>query len=34
MGDRYARATLDLGITYEEAVLEWFDRLPKDLSEQ
>ncbi|HWL48925.1 MAG TPA: PadR family transcriptional regulator [Acidimicrobiia bacterium] len=34
MGDRYARATLDFGITYEKAVLEWFDRLPKDLSEQ
>lgn len=31
--DLYARATLDFGITYEEAVLEWFARLPEDLSE-
>ncbi|MFF0488327.1 PadR family transcriptional regulator [Nocardia sp. NPDC003482] len=25
---RYERATLDFGIRYERAVLEWFDRLP------
>jgi DNA-binding PadR family transcriptional regulator len=31
LGDPYAQATLDFGITYEEAVLNWFDRLPKDL---
>jgi DNA-binding PadR family transcriptional regulator len=34
VGDPYARATLDFGISYEKAVLEWFDRLPKDLTEQ
>ena len=33
IGDPFASATLDFGITYEKAVLEWFDRLPKDLSE-
>lgn len=31
LGDPYARATLDFGITYEEAVLDWFDRLPEEL---
>ncbi|WP_433655427.1 PadR family transcriptional regulator [Nocardia sp. CA-128927] len=25
----YARATLDFGIRYERAVLDWFDRLPE-----
>jgi DNA-binding PadR family transcriptional regulator len=25
---RYERATLDFGINYERAVLDWFDRLP------
>ncbi len=28
LGDPYALATLDFGITYEAAVLDWFDRLP------
>lgn len=30
-GDAFARATLDFGIRYETAVLEWFDALPGDL---
>ncbi|WP_282786128.1 MULTISPECIES: PadR family transcriptional regulator [unclassified Nocardia] len=29
----FERATLDFGIRYERAVLEWFDRLPELLSE-
>lgn len=28
--DPYAMATLDFGLIYERAVLEWFDRLPAD----
>lgn len=31
--DAYAIATLDFGIAYERAVLEWFDDLPPQLSE-
>ena len=31
-GDPYAKATLDFGITYEKAVLDWFDRLPADMT--
>jgi len=31
--DRFSLATLDFGLTYERAVLDWFDRLPADLSE-
>lgn len=27
-GDPYRRATLDFGIRYEQAVLDWFDNLP------
>nr|WP_229675640.1 PadR family transcriptional regulator [Hoyosella rhizosphaerae] len=27
-GNAYGAATLDFGITYERAVLDWFDRLP------
>ncbi|MGI8574107.1 MAG: PadR family transcriptional regulator [Egibacteraceae bacterium] len=27
--DLYAMATLDFGLTYERAVLDWFDRLPE-----
>ncbi len=30
--DRYAAATLDFGIRYERAVLEWFDALPRDMT--
>lgn len=30
--DPYTRATLDFGIRYERAVLEWFDHLPSDLT--
>jgi DNA-binding PadR family transcriptional regulator len=30
--DPFAMATLDFGIRYESAVLEWFDHLPPDLS--
>jgi DNA-binding PadR family transcriptional regulator len=29
----YARATLDFGITYERAVLDWFDRLPEQITQ-
>lgn len=31
-GDAYAGATLDFGIRYERAVLDWFDHLPPDIS--
>ncbi|WP_372494195.1 MULTISPECIES: PadR family transcriptional regulator [Nocardia] len=31
---RYERTTLDFGIRYERAVLEWFDRLPALLGRQ
>ena len=30
--DRYAAATLDFGVRYERAVLEWFDALPLDMT--
>ncbi len=30
-GDPFAAATLDFGIRYERAVLEWFDHLPDQL---
>ncbi len=30
--DPYAVASLDFGITYERAVLDWFDRLPPTIS--
>jgi DNA-binding PadR family transcriptional regulator len=30
-GDPFALATLDFGIRYETAVLEWFDQLPGDV---
>jgi DNA-binding PadR family transcriptional regulator len=30
--DPYALATLDFGIRYEAAVLEWFDHLPPEIS--
>ena len=30
--DAYARATLDFGIRYERAVLEWFDHLPPEVA--
>ncbi len=30
--DPYARATLDFGIRYERAVLDWFDHLPPELT--
>ena len=30
--DPYALATLDFGLIYEEAVLNWFDRLPPDVA--
>lgn len=30
--DPYTRATLDFGIRYETAVLDWFDHLPHDLT--
>ena len=30
--DPYAAATLDFGIRYEAAVLEWFDHLPREIS--
>jgi DNA-binding PadR family transcriptional regulator len=29
--DRYAHATLDFGIRYERAVLDWFDHLPPEM---
>jgi DNA-binding PadR family transcriptional regulator len=29
--DPYASATLDFGIRYETAVLEWFDHLPREI---
>ena len=29
--DPYMRAVLDFGITYERAVLDWFDRLPSEI---
>jgi DNA-binding PadR family transcriptional regulator len=30
--DLYARATLDFGVRYERAVLDWFDHLPPELT--
>ncbi len=33
-GERFALATLDFGIRYETAVLEWFDNLPAVLDER
>jgi DNA-binding PadR family transcriptional regulator len=30
--DRYAMAVLDFGRSYERAVLDWFDRLPRELT--
>lgn len=30
--DPFAVATLDFGITYERAVLDWFDRLPETMT--
>lgn len=30
--DPYLRATLDFGLTYERAVLDWFDRLPPTMT--
>ncbi len=30
--DAYATATLDFGIRYEQAVLDWFDHLPNQLT--
>ncbi|MDQ4096722.1 MAG: PadR family transcriptional regulator [Actinomycetota bacterium] len=30
--DAYALATLDFGIRYERAVLDWFDHLPSEIS--
>ena len=30
--DAYAAATLDFGIRYEAAVLDWFDHLPPDIT--
>jgi len=30
--DRFALATLDFGIRYERAVLEWFDNLPEEMT--
>jgi len=32
--DPYGRATLDFGLRYETAVLEWFDALPSELSQR
>lgn len=32
--DPYAAATLDFGIRYEQAVLDWFDHLPPEITEQ
>jgi DNA-binding PadR family transcriptional regulator len=31
--DPYAVATLEFGITYEQAVLQWFDNLPKQVTD-
>lgn len=31
LGDPFALANLEFGIIYEEAVLEWFDRLPTEI---
>lgn len=31
--DPFAMATLDFGMTYERAVLDWFDRLPSAMTE-
>lgn len=31
-GDPFVLATLDFGLTYERAVLDWFDRLPPSVS--
>lgn len=31
-GDPFALATLDFGLTYERAVLDWFDRLPPSMT--
>ena len=30
--DPYAVATLEFGIVYERAVLQWFDQLPRSLT--
>jgi Virulence activator alpha C-term len=30
--DPFAAATLDFGITYERAVMDWFERLPASIS--
>lgn len=30
--DPFAMATLDFGLTYERAVLDWFDRLPPEMT--
>jgi DNA-binding PadR family transcriptional regulator len=30
--DAYASATLDFGVRYERAVLDWFDNLPPDVT--
>lgn len=30
--DPYAKATLDFGLAYERAVLDWFDHLPPEIS--
>ncbi len=30
--DPYRRATLDFGLSYEQAVLDWFDQLPADIA--
>lgn len=32
--DRYVLATLDFGLTYERAVLDWIDRLPEILPDE
>jgi DNA-binding PadR family transcriptional regulator len=33
LGDPYALSTLDFGIIYESAVLDWFDQLPDQLAD-
>lgn len=33
-GDPYAAATLDFGIRYEQAVLDWIDNLPPSLGDE
>lgn len=32
-GDRFRLATLDFGLRYESAVLDWFDQLPETLGD-